>query len=133
MLQNILVSSHILFQQESFCVAIDAQIFVVLVILVFVAKFFMDFVNKQFINDATTKGIENHILTFIVLFMAIFVAQLAGNRRAGRNQFWGDAMLHAPIFDKLLPSELSFFCSGIIIVIKIMNLDLITNHSTGFW
>ena len=71
---------HFLFHQETFCVAVDAQIFIVLVVLVFVAEFSMDFVNKQLVNDATTKGIENHILTLVVLYMVVFVVQLAGNR-----------------------------------------------------
>ena len=106
---NVLVGCNVLFHNESFGIAVDAHVFVVVVVLVFVAEFFMDFVNEQLVNDAATKRIANHFSTFVVLGMIVFVAQSAGNRRAVRNLVLGDAMLHAPIFDELLPSELSFF------------------------
>ena len=62
--KNVLVGSLVLFHNKLFCVAVDGHL----------AQFLIDFINKQLVNDATTKEIAYYILTFVVLCMVIFVA-----------------------------------------------------------
>ena len=65
MLMYALVSSHVLFLQESFCVAVDAHAFVVFGIPVCVAKLVLNFIEKYLVNHTTTQGIVIHIPTFV--------------------------------------------------------------------